>query len=73
MKNYEELNGILMDNIRKLKELDIKDEYARDEIMRGNAIQSTAKAMVQLEVIKLAIDKQEERRRMIYDTNFMDE
>lgn len=44
MKNYNEIHNILMETIRNLKNLDIKDEYARDEIMRGNSIQSTAKA-----------------------------
>lgn len=58
MKNYEEINDILMENIRILKKLDIKDEHARDEIMKGNAIQSTAKALIQLEIAKMAIEKQ---------------
>ena len=71
MKNYEEINDILMESIRKLKELDVKDEYAREEIMKGNAIQSTAKAIVQLEVIKLAREKQENILRLSYDSNLL--
>lgn len=72
MKNYKEIQEILMENIKTLKKLDIKDPNARDEIMKGNAIQSTAKALIQLEIINLAVEKQEEKRRLNYnDTNFM--
>ena len=73
MRNYEEIQDTLMESIRTLKKLDVKDQYARDEIMKGNAIQSTAKALIQLEIINLSVEKQEEKRRIIYnETNFMD-
>lgn len=66
MRNYEEIQEILMENMRTLKKLDIKDQFARDEIMKGNAIQSTAKALIQLEITNLAVEKQEEKRRLLY-------
>ena len=61
MRNYEEIQDTLMESIRTLKKLDVK------------AIQSTAKALIQLEIINLSVEKQEEKRRIIYnETNFMD-
>lgn len=71
MKNYEEINDILMENIRILKKLDIKDEHARDEIMKGNAIQSTAKALIQLEIAKMAIEKQREAKNLLNAKDYM--
>lgn len=70
MKNYNEIQEILMGSLRNLKKLDVKDQYARDEIMKGNAIQSTAKAMIQLELVSLAKEKQEERNRIIYNGTY---
>lgn len=72
MNNYKELQDTLMESIRTLKQLDVSDTTARDEIMKGNAIQSTAKAIIQLEMIKLAINKQEERQRLINETYSLD-
>ena len=66
MKNYEEINDILMENIRILKKLDIKDE-----IMKGNAIQSTAKALIQLEIAKMAIEKQREAKNLLNAKDYM--
>ena len=53
MNDLSRVNEILMSNIERLEILDIKDKFARDEIMRSNSISSTAKTIVQVKVLEI--------------------
>lgn len=57
MNDLNRVNEILMNNIERLEELDIKDKSARDEIMRSNSISSAAKAIVQVKVLEINMKK----------------
>lgn len=55
--DLEKINKALMNSIDRLEKLDIKDEHARDEIMRSNAIQMAARTVVQAHIASVAINK----------------
>lgn len=55
--DLEKINKALMNSIDRLEKLDIKDEHARDEIMRSNAIQMAARTVVQAHIANAAINK----------------
>lgn len=55
--DLEKINKALMNSIDRLEKLNIKDEHARDEIMRSNAIQMAARTIVQAHIASAAINK----------------
>ena len=56
-RNYDFINNALLKNIERLEKLDINDEKARDEIMRSNAIQMSAKTFIQSQITKMTVIK----------------
>lgn len=74
-KNYEFINKALLKNIERLEKLDINDEKARDEIMRSNAIQMSAKTFIQSQITNMAVIKYQEKidKETLLIENFMGE
>ena len=56
-RNYDFIDNALLKNIERLEKLDINDEKARDEIMRSNAIQMSAKTFIQSQITKMTVIK----------------
>lgn len=73
--NYEFINKALLKNIERLEKLDINDEKARDEIMRSNAIQMSAKTFIQSQITNMAVIKYQEKidKETLLIENFMGE
>ena len=71
--NYEFINKALLKNIERLEKLDINDEKARDEIMRSNAIQMSAKTFIQSQITNMAVIKYQEKidKETLLIENFM--
>lgn len=71
--NYEFINKALLKNIERLEKLDINDEKARDEIMRSNAIQMSAKTFIQSQITNMAVIKYQEKidKEKLLIENFM--
>ena len=74
-KNYEFINKALLKNIERLEKLDINDEKERDEIMRSNAIQMSAKTFIQSQITNMAVIKYQEKidKETLLIENFMGE
>lgn len=60
-RNYDFIDNALLKNIERLEKLDINDEKARDEIMRSNAIQMSAKTFIQSQITNMAVIKYQEK------------
>ena len=71
--NYEFINKALLKNIERLEKLDINDEKARDEIMRSNSIQMSAKTFIQSQITNMAVIKYQEKidKEKLLIENFM--
>ena len=71
--NYEFINKALLKNVERLEKLDINDEKARDEIMRSNAIQMSAKTFIQSQITNMAVIKYQEKidKETLLIENFM--